>query len=871
MLRREQLLLQLESLKPGPVACIAGAGFGKSALLDQLDDRWLTIDDAHSWSGADLTTAVAQLQEHDGPAIVAGRFLPTELHGLCFATIDHRDLRFSPSETRDYLNQIGAPGNALRTATKQLSHGWPAGVAAVAQTLIGVDDPAALAQRLRALDRVIRRVVDESIELQPELARIVDVLAEVAVFDDELCQSLGSKASVESLQESGVTVERRGDGFRFVEPLRSNLRSNDLDDEKIRDLVSHLMARDLVHPAIDLCLGRGQRELAAQTIARLTRDQEALLIPTRLHAAMATIGAAARTHPRSLYVHAHVSAVHNDLAEGLRAIEQACDAFAAQDPDITSIDHLEALTTRGVWHVYGDELPRAKAVHDRCASALSESSPHRAQALVHDLRGVLHHGLSTEADLDIAIEELKLSYALWRKIGETAAATVTMFRLASALGSRGRRIEALSILDDVLNHGPVPAHDEMRLGLERAATLPYVGRADEVAELIDEVKNIGRALEDTWAVARCVVSDMVAASVRNDVDRVVTGARELEQDQLLHFGDAAEGGLWIDAMDALCRVGAIGEAKSAADAVRRISAMPEWMRTYSSASFEARCGDPQLAVEMLADLDLREDLETDKRWQLYLLWSYAGLRQGDAELAAKMFDAVYSEVPIQRAPDLPEWLEPQICDALRGGQAPRSTDLPISISVLDRFAVEQLDHDGVGVRLKVPSGRTSDLIKVLACGGGRLAVDQVIDRLWPEADSKLGRRRLRNVVRRVREACGAIIERESDMIGFSPDVQVDLWVARQNVAAAMTGSLDEAIAATAIADQPLLPDSRYEDWAEDFRSEHRTLLLRLLSRTAMLAEEAGRRSDAVIALERASAIDPMADRVRQEQLDRLRS
>ncbi len=101
-------------------------------------------------------------------------------------------------------------------------------------------------------------------------------------------------------------------------------------------------------------------------------------------------------------------------------------------------------------------------------------------------------------------------------------------------------------------------------------------------------------------------------------------------------------------------------------------------------------------------------------------------------------------------------------------------------------------------------------------------VEEVTDVLWPDVDPTVARRRLRNVLARVRQPAGPIILRHGDRLELAPDVVVDHHVLDQEARRALAepegqprrARIRELLHAYA---EPFLPELLYEDWAQPAR------------------------------------------------------
>lgn len=158
----------------------------------------------------------------------------------------------------------------------------------------------------------------------------------------------------------------------------------------------------------------------------------------------------------------------------------------------------------------------------------------------------------------------------------------------------------------------------------------------------------------------------------------------------------------------------------------------------------------------------------------------------------------------------------------------------VEIQVLGEFAV-RID----GRPQPLPAARPASLLKVLVIHGGRLTLEQAIDMLWPESDVVTGRRRMRNVLRRLRTALGEIVERHGSSLRLADHVRTDFRQAQlaadqARCPGASLASVSEAVERHRAT---LLPDDRYEQWADEARWTHEQRLLALLDRQARLATE----------------------------------
>src|SRR5262249_3463771 len=136
------------------------------------------------------------------------------------------------------------------------------------------------------------------------------------------------------------------------------------------------------------------------------------------------------------------------------------------------------------------------------------------------------------------------------------------------------------------------------------------------------------------------------------------------------------------------------------------------------------------------------------------------------------------------------------------------------IRLLGGFAVS------VGGRASMPPpGRPAALVKLLAVVGAAVPLGEAIEVLWPETDEDVGRARLRNVLSRIRGACGDIIARTDRGLRLGSGMDVDGAAFERGAGAALAAARRNAAEAEPLVRQALaryagelLPEDRYEEF-----------------------------------------------------------
>ncbi len=204
-------------------------------------------------------------------------------------------------------------------------------------------------------------------------------------------------------------------------------------------------------------------------------------------------------------------------------------------------------------------------------------------------------------------------------------------------------------------------------------------------------------------------------------------------------------------------------------------------------------------------------------------------------------------------------------NAAGGSNVTLSTGTPeaVRVELLGRFRVS-VGNRTVGEeewRLR----KAGSLVKLLALAQGhRLHREQIMDQLWPELVPESAANNLHRALhfaRRTLEptpetATSRCLEFREDLLALCPDEQLRVDVeAFESAAAAARRSRGTAAyrAAIDLYTGDLLPEDRYEPWAEGRRQELRTVYLSLLVELAALHEEQGEPGPAIEALQKVVA------------------
>ncbi len=167
------------------------------------------------------------------------------------------------------------------------------------------------------------------------------------------------------------------------------------------------------------------------------------------------------------------------------------------------------------------------------------------------------------------------------------------------------------------------------------------------------------------------------------------------------------------------------------------------------------------------------------------------------------------------------------------------------------------DYGVVDVR-----GKPRTALAFIGASGGSVHTEQLVEVLWPDTDPELSRRRLRNVLMRLRDYAGPVVVRDENRLLLHPSIECDVMkftqLAHQCISATTHNTqrdITDGITAVRIYRGDLLPELAYDEWVTGPRERTKRLYIRLLD---LLAEEACRQGSPAATgwLEALIAADP---------------
>ncbi len=847
-----------------------------AALLDVLAHDvplLLVLDEVGHATGeaGDLVRALAAELPPSGRLLLVGRTVPPLLTRLADASslvrLGQAALAFTIDETRAALTRLSVPvGDTAPARLQRLTEGWPVAVLLAAERLARSRDPDGELDRLEATPTLLPRLLDGPLDALPgDVRRAIVQLAHLPDISVSIAErATGVTRIVELGVEAGLPFEvDRSGNVELPDPVRDALASR----ESLAPDVAARASEAYVEQgqgagAVRLLLAVGDVDRAAATAASLSLEELSRLDVRELRALLAPIPPAALDrHPRALL---HLARSCEASAEREQRNELLGRVADAAHDDAALRREVDAERARDL--VRDGQVQEAREVAERLlADAGADELQTRVRAL-HVLGRT--YAWSGEPEGLAAAEPLLAEAAeLYGRLGFQSARAHALLALAYDVHTLGGRFDdAVDDLERALEGLPPRSRLRGVVLVFLAEALIDLGRLLEAEASLVEAERLGRLFGDTrtlgytgWLRAR------TAASL-GDATRVRAQLAEAER----HHGEWFVHHTGAEFLaEASILLGQVGEPVAAQAYLRRAaereSESPRHVMLARGA-FETRYGDPQVADTLLAELSERPDLDVREAWRPAALRAWAAHRAGDEDGAKALArDALVSASRIG-APDLPMRREPEIATvllALLDGPAEDSAALlraQTTITVLGGFEARR-----AGTVLDLPAGRPVSLVKLLAVHGGRRPVDAVIESLWAGVEPASGRKRLRNVLNRLREAVGDLVVREGDALVLVDETVVDaaLFERRAHEAFAepgTAGSIDRARAALGLYAGDALPDERYEDWAVEPRERLRTRALELLDLLAAGAVRDGDLDEALRLLERAVEIDRLDER-----------
>lgn len=860
---------------------------GVDALIEALgrmrEPTLLVVDDVHHAATGAVRLLARLAEELPAPhrLLLLGRALPERLRALVHrgrgaAYLDADLLTFTAEEAR-ILYERGFDidlGESQAAALRRATGGWPAALVLGALRLRRARDRGAEIDALEARPALIRELVRGYLaDLDEEVADAVGQLAHLPLVDAEVAEvATGVAGVLDRAAVGGIPFAPavQGGWWELPGPVEERLREPaSLRPEVARRAADVYRARGEVRASVEVLLRAGLVDDAADLATRLSPPEADRFDAHELDAVVSSLPAeTVKRHPRLL--------LHLARACEPRALMRKRSSSLARARVIAE-EHADLVLGREIDAEIARDLARDGPLAEAgelasaiLAAAAPDEVPARARALLP--LGMAHAadpgdreslGAAEELFREAAMLAARIGERRWAAQAELAAAVTVLF----PLGAWEQAVQALDrALEQVPERGPYRAV----ILTFKGEMLSDWGHFAEAETSLREAKEIATPLGDRRALAYAAWQLADVRSCAGDAAAAVKLVGETERLGGDWFDHQTGVQFLADAAELLDRVGETALGQSYLErALARLDEAEDRVRL-AQGTLLARSGDPEEAERVLAGVVNAPGLDPRHRWRIALLRARAAQRRGDLQagpLAATAFDACAAlgepALPLLREREVARELLALAADHGSAGAASLSEErLPLAIRLLGGFEVTR-----GGRPVELPPGQPGLAVKIVAASGGRAHLEEVLEALWPEGDPDVGRRRLRNVLARVRAAAGELLVRDGETLALAGGVRVDGHLFEEDAQRAlrMAGAGDRAgviTARSALAryQGPLLPDDPYQSWAAAPRERLAALQLHLLDLLVDEARRAGDDEEALRLLQRGIEADRYEER-----------
>ncbi len=842
----------------------------RDELVARAEPLLLVIDEVHAASadGVGLLAGVVRSVPAPHRVLLVGRTIPAAIVDAApdAVRLGADDLALTVDEVAAMAHIAGRSLDSVDAASlRARTGGWPAAV------VLELERPAGpRTDGEGGIDASLRSLLAAAGE---KVAQVAAAVAALPRIDARTAEAVAGTGALERLLAAGLPFRRRADGWlELPDPLRDRLRSATAPvPEAIRTVAAAYLDAGEPGVAVAWLVASGDPEALAVTLAGRPWHELTSLDAGELRAVLATLPPdVVDRHPRVLLAAARAAESSVHIAWRGELLGRAREATATRtDPVLERevVSELAADASRS-----GDVDAAVTLASDVLRSAGPGEGRTRAVALT-----ALGRAKAFSRDpvaMVEAVELLSEAAALLRQLGEPdllRGDLQTMgYGIHFARGDLDAAIDALREAADL-----APAAIRTRAGVQTflADALVYAGALDEAEAILRDVLGVARRLRDHRLLGYHAWMQAGIASRRGDGAAVEAWLAEAERHPADWFAHPTGIEFLADAVDHLGRV---GEHAAAARYLARVEARCamdghegiDQIALVARAIHGARAGDPVAAEhDLVACLSL-EQVAPREHWRMYLLRALAALRTGDEAAARKLGRRAFEAAAAMGHPALPRVHEADATarltalldqDAAPGAPEPLIGAPRLHVRLMGVFAVT-VD----GRAADPPDGKPSQLLKLLAVVDRQVPVDEAVEALWPDVDPDVGRRRVRNVLARIRSTCGDLVVRDEESLRLDPAVEVDAVRFEAEAKAALAASADrqEGLARVALGRfaGELLPGDRYEDFTTVARERVAMRHVALLDRLAALTAVRGDIDEALRLMEEAIGAEPLDER-----------
>jgi len=734
-------------------------------MLDELREApplAIVVDDAHHL-GADAGLLVTLVDRRPPSVsfIITARALPSAAHALRTsaeaAQVTATDLRFDVADAQRLFSDGFELELDDRTVARLVAStgGWPAALA-----LAG--------SRMRRLGAVVEMSSPDLAAsvlavIPPDLADLARQMAHLPWIDAAMARTVSGRSHVlERLLDAGLPLAVDGDGrYRLPGSFADALTGGAALDAEFAAAVAraHLDAGRADEALEVLRRARAWSDVAATLLELTPRARAVLAADDVVRAVDALPASTVRAHPAVLVEQARALAILGAREQVGAVLDRAERIAVAQPPAFArAIDVQRAADV-----LYAGDADQAQRRAEQILGAADDGED-RTVARALTVVGTAH---AWAARWPEATRALCRATELFVGLGEPHQAAGALLQFGFAVQLH----EDLHAAERTFDRAVELASGEARI---RATALTYLGevrawlgRRKEAEADLGEAFDLARAVGDARAQAYASWGLALVASLEGDTARTIAHAQAGERN-LSEWIDTVVGLTFLaGAADVLDRAGATAEAdEMLARAVARRDELPD-MVGLAELAITARRGDPDGVEGMWAAIADDDGIEPFERLRCRVLRAYAALRRGDPVVAELYAEAV-AEAEALGLAQYPANMEGAAWAALQAWAVSRGGAWEIR-------CLGPLEVTRGGAAVPVPPGRPAALLGLLAAMGRPQRLPWVIDALWPDLPEREGRRRLRQVLYRLRDSGLDVVERVGDdQIALRRDVGTDL-------------------------------------------------------------------------------------------------
>jgi DNA-binding SARP family transcriptional activator len=839
--RRNRLLERLHSSR-GLVLIQAPTGFGKTLLARQLtgDSRWprrmlvsgnessaepqledarssppdlLVVDDATP-AAVDAAASLAATS-HDILVVCLGRSLSITpaVRAQRPIRLTHLDLRFDLQETHRLLTaHVGeAASDQVAYVLHTVTDGWPEHIERVVQAMAGrgssMDSVRSLASRGAHLDPLVDRCLDS---LDSSMIDATTQLAHLGRFSEQTANAL-VPSLVERATSGGFPLLENSLGELVIPELLAN-RLTQLappDAAVARTLIPVMVGTLGLHSTTRALLSAGAFDDAASLLCSLPEHHLDRSNQTELIGMIRAIERQTSDYPGLAFRRARVHRNLAQIADQIGALEQArASGRRLGDEKVVHAAEVELFALE-VQSSEADEhfATRLRHLQDTAPSLADRQTMIRLREAEAFLLCINGH----PPDLHRSLEVFREVAAEWEMVGDQMQSASVIRRMAAGpMMHLGRFSEAANLVARLEQFSDSP------LGMASTAqtrlrNLVLAGRVREAESLVRHAKGAVEAVGVSWLTALIHWSRVHLGMFHGDLSEAEDGFAEATSNlgELLHTPTGT-----IFHSECASAFACLGATDLARDTLSRcdndddLSSRLEW-RT-AEIVVEARVGDAHVAETRALELLNDPEFPPDRVWRVQIERLISASRSGvEMEDEERIRQQIESSAVRLGVPDFASFLMGPLLET-PPTDAGDTGDPATVITLLGEFSLRREERT-----LDVPSGNVARLLKLLAIADEARSIDYVIDQLWPDTTSDIGRRRLKNVLTRIRKVSETLVERSPETLQLGAAVGSDLRLFRDAAHRAIAGAaphrLSLCVEALNLYTGPLLPTDQYDD------------------------------------------------------------